>query len=64
MTDAVLDSSAVLALLLNEPGASKVADVLPGAMVSTVNLAEIVPKLCEHGMPADQARLAVGTLGG
>jgi PIN domain nuclease of toxin-antitoxin system len=63
MSDAVLDASAVLALLRAEPGADKVAAALPGALLSTVNLAEIVSKLCERGMSAAQARYAVEALG-
>ncbi|MBJ7418075.1 MAG: type II toxin-antitoxin system VapC family toxin [Niveispirillum sp.] len=49
--DVVLDSSAVLALLKAERGADQVAQALPGALVSTVNLAEIVSKLHEDGWP-------------
>jgi PIN domain nuclease of toxin-antitoxin system len=63
MSDAVLDSSAVLALLLAEPGADKVRSPLPGALLSTVNFAEIVSKLCERGMPANQARIAIESIG-
>jgi PIN domain nuclease of toxin-antitoxin system len=63
MSDAVLDASAVLALLLAEPGADQVAATLPGALLSTVNLAEIITKLCERGMPAAQARSAIETIG-
>ncbi len=58
MSDAVLDASAVLALLLAEPGADQVAATLPGALLSAVNLAEIITKLCERGMPAAQAHRA------
>jgi ribonuclease VapC len=63
VNEAVLDSSAVLALLLAEPGADKVRMALPGALLSTVNFAEVVTKLCERGMPADQARIAIETIG-
>ncbi|MGI8841783.1 MAG: type II toxin-antitoxin system VapC family toxin [Caulobacteraceae bacterium] len=63
MSDAVLDSSAVLALLLAESGAERVRAVAPGALFSTVNLAEIVSKLNERGMPADEARAAVEATG-
>lgn len=49
--DVVLDSSAILALLKAERGAERVAEALPGALVSTVNLAEIVSKLHEDGWP-------------
>lgn len=60
---AVLDSSAVLALLFGEPGAERVKRTLPGALLSAVNFAEIVTKLCERGMPQDQARLAIEAIG-
>jgi PIN domain nuclease of toxin-antitoxin system len=59
----VLDSSAVLALLLGEPGAEKVIAALPGALMSNVNIAEVISKLCERGMPAVQARIAVEAIG-
>lgn len=46
MTTAVLDSSALLAFLLNEAGGDAVGDVLDaGAACSTVNLSEVVQKL-------------------
>ena len=63
MSEAVLDSSAVLALLFGEKGADRVKSVLPGALLSTVNFAEIVSTLCERGMPQDQARLAIEAIG-
>jgi ribonuclease VapC len=36
---------------------------LPGAPLSIVNIAEIVTKLCERGMPAGEARIAVEAIG-
>jgi PIN domain nuclease of toxin-antitoxin system len=63
LNEAVLDSSAVIAVLRAEPGAEMVTAVLPGALLSAVNLAEIVTKLCEHGMSAGEARLAIETTG-
>ena len=42
MSVIVLDASALLALLLDEPGATKVAEHLDGALMSSVNLAEVV----------------------
>lgn len=48
----VLDASAVLALLQREPGAEVVMEALPGALLSTVNLGEVVTKLVERGMEA------------
>ena len=49
MTAVVLDASALLALLLNEPGAKHVAAVLDGALLSAVNLAEIVSHYAKLG---------------
>lgn len=63
MSDVVLDSSAVLALLTNEPGTDVVEAALPGALLSTVNLAEIVAKLCERGMPAEEATYLIYSIG-
>jgi PIN domain nuclease of toxin-antitoxin system len=64
---AVLDASALLALLKGEPGAERVAEALErGAYLSAVNLAEILSKLADWGEdPAEaQARMAqVGLLG-
>lgn len=63
MSEAVLDSSAVLALLLNKPGADQVKAVLPGALMCTVNVAEVVTKLHERGMPVAEALQAIETIG-
>jgi ribonuclease VapC len=51
MSRGVLDASALLALLNGEPGSEQVANVIvDGAVISTVNLAEVVTKLTEIGM--------------
>ena len=63
MSDVVLDSSAVLALLHAEAGADAVAAVLPGALISTVNLAEVVAKLMERGVPIDVVRASLEAIG-
>jgi PIN domain nuclease of toxin-antitoxin system len=63
VSSCVLDASAVLALLHKEPGADTVAEKLPNAVISTVNLAEVVTKLVDAGMPLEEARNAVDTLG-
>lgn len=49
MTDFVLDASAVLALLLGEPGADKVKSALDGSIMTTVNLAEVVSHYAKLG---------------
>lgn len=60
--DVVLDASAVLALLHGEPGGDEVARHIPRARISAVNLAEVVAKLVEAGMPGDAVRLALAHL--
>ncbi len=59
MADVVLDASALLALLNSESGAESVAAVLPDAVVSAVNLSEVVAKLAEAGMPEKAIRDAL-----
>jgi ribonuclease VapC len=55
MADVVLDSSAVIAFLQREPGADVVGKVITRSIVSTVNAAEIVAKLIQYGLTADEA---------
>jgi PIN domain nuclease of toxin-antitoxin system len=63
MSAFVLDASALLALLNQEPGSDVVAEALAaGASVSAVNLAEVVAKLQERGVPEDDMREALGQL--
>jgi PIN domain nuclease of toxin-antitoxin system len=54
MSEVVLDASALLALLRDEPGAAKVADAIGCARMSSVNYAEVVSHFIHAGMPADQ----------
>jgi len=54
MSEVALDASALLALLLDEPGAAKVAEVIADAHMSSVNYAEVVSHFIHLGMPADQ----------
>ena len=56
MNDPVLDSSALLAFLLAEPGAEQVRAVLPDGLISAVNWAEVMSRLCDIGVPAEEAR--------
>jgi ribonuclease VapC len=56
MNEAVLDASAILALLQNERGAEKLTDdVLNIAVASSVNLAEVQAKLVKAGFSLDEA---------
>lgn len=59
----MLDASAVLALIHDEPGADVVAAALPGAWLGTVNLAEVVGKLVDVGVNASQLRELLTTAG-
>lgn len=52
----VIDASALLALLQDEPGSDRVVEALPDSAISTVNIAEVVTKLCDKGFQPDQAR--------
>jgi ribonuclease VapC len=50
MSKGVLDASAILAILFEEPGAENLTDeILDTAVVSTVNLAEVQSKLVRMG---------------
>ncbi len=51
----VLDASALLALLHDEPGAETVQRVLPNATLGALNLAEVIGKLVDEDI--DVARL-------
>lgn len=55
MASVVLDASALLAHIRDEPGSSLVANLAPDALMSTVNLAEVYSKLMERGLSADEA---------
>jgi ribonuclease VapC len=59
---AVLDASAVLALLLNESGAAKVAAVLAGSQMSAVNYAEVFTHYAKFGSSQAEIEDVVGTL--
>ena len=68
MTSVVLDASAVLALVRDEPGADKVAPHVGRAALSAVNLQEVVKELLLSGLDTltirellDELRLDVRT---
>lgn len=52
----VVDASAILALLWSEPGSEVVADIVGGALMSSVNLAEVCSKLADRGIGEDAIR--------
>jgi ribonuclease VapC len=55
VSEIVLDASALMAVLREEPGAAAVEAVLDQAAVSAVNLSEVQAKLVERGTPDEIA---------
>ena len=62
MTSVILDSSAILAVLQDEPGQEAVLPVLEDALVSTVNLAEVATCIARLGVPKDVVHTTVAKL--
>jgi ribonuclease VapC len=58
----VLDASAVLAVLNQEPGAEAVKERLAESSMSLVNTVEVGTKLVDRGMTAEAARDAIDLL--
>ncbi len=58
----VFDASAVLALMQGEPGADKLRDLQPDAVVNAVNAAEVLAKLVNRGVPPAEAQAAYDAL--
>lgn len=58
MTAAILDASAVLALLKEERGGAKVAGVVSDAAIGVFNFAEVVSHFVRLGVPVDE----IGTM--
>ncbi len=63
MSEAVLDASALLALLNGEAGSEAVAAIMSEAVISSVNLSEVVAKLADHGMGEKDLRGLIEGLG-
>jgi PIN domain nuclease of toxin-antitoxin system len=62
MTAAVLDASALLALILGEPGGEKVQRVLTDCAMTAVNLGEVVGHFARIGSPEAEIRLMLDPL--
>ena len=60
MSDVVLDASAILALLREEPGGDAVAAHVGRAAISAVNLQEVVKELLREGATVEAARVGKG----
>jgi len=63
MTNCVLDASALLALLGNEPGTEQVKEALGSAVMSAVNMAEVLTKLSDRGVTEAEQRVIRMSLG-
>ena len=59
----VLDASALLAYLQDEPGGERVRAVLPQAVMSTVNWTEVIGKAREEGVDTRGLREDLAALG-
>jgi len=59
----VLDASAVLALVNGEPGADLVAETMPGAVLGTPNLAEVIDKLVDADLDGGRVPHLLATAG-
>jgi ribonuclease VapC len=53
VASSVLDASALIAFLLQEPGMDVVATRIPGSIISTVNLTEVIARSLQRGMTLD-----------
>ncbi len=62
MSKVVLDASALLAVIIGEPGADEIIPLLPKSVVSSVNLAEVHSKLVRKGIPREESWRAATAL--
>jgi ribonuclease VapC len=62
MASVVFDSSAVLALLREEPGAEVVAQYIGDGVISAVNLQEVIKGLLRRDVPVDAALVMLEAL--
>ena len=62
MSRNILDSSAVLAVLHQEPGSEKAISFFPDAVISSVNAAEVLTKTVEKGHSIETALRALELL--
>ena len=63
MDDVVLDASAILAVLYQEPGIDTVFSMLPRSIINTVTLTEVVAKLTDGGLDESSIRRIISELG-
>ncbi len=59
MSNIVLDASALIAFLKDEVGGATVLAAMPDAVISSVNLAEVVTRLIDDGFAFEDVRTAI-----
>lgn len=62
MPSYIFDSSAALAILLAERGSTRAVECASSGCIGAANLAEVVTRLIDIGMPAEAAQTAVDDL--
>jgi PIN domain nuclease of toxin-antitoxin system len=62
VSEVVVDASAILALLNQETGSEEISQFIDNAAISAVNLSEVIAKLAEAGIPAEDIRQILGNL--
>ena len=62
MSDVVLDASALLAALAQEPRAERWSVKVSGATMSAVNLSEVIAKLADVGWPEQEIKAMIEPL--
>lgn len=59
MSDIVLDASAMIAFFKDEIGGATVLAAMPDAVISSVNLVEVVTRLIDDGFTLEDVRTAI-----
>ncbi len=59
MSNIVLDASALIAFFKDELGSANVLAAMPGAVISSVNLTEVVTRLIDDGFVIEDVRTAI-----
>mgnify|MGYP002079931078 CR=1 FL=1 len=62
MSSCVLDSSAVIAVMSNEPDSAAIIEECSGALISAVNVAEIYSKTSDVGITSEEIDWAIDQL--
>ena len=62
MSKYVLDASALIALINQEPGADKVGPLMPHSVINAVNYCETVQRLRRSGIPQEEIKLVLTRL--